>query len=221
MFRHLFPPLAVAIALAAGTAMAEQSAGPVGLDRMQNWAADHEALLNAKLGGLKAGLNLTPEQEKYWGPFENAVREAEKLHMQHMLARTERMRERVEGAQGGPGAQTPSPVDRLDAWAMGLAEDAAALKNIADAARPLYDGLNDQQKRIFAWLGRELLMMGHGHRGMGMLGYRHMGMMEGDRNEMGLAGPQGRDHMDMMGPGPGGMGPMQDGADEESNSDEE
>jgi len=223
MFRHLLPPLAgvVAIALAGGIALAQESPGPAGMGRMQNWVADHEALLNAKLGGLKAGLTLTPEQDRYWAPFENAVREAAKLHMHHVMARRERMREMMEGMQGGPDAKTPSPVDRLDALAMGLAEDAAALKNIADATRPLYDNLNEQQQRVFGWLGRELLMMGGGRHGVGMMGYRHMGATEGDRHEMGMGGPPGRGHMDMMGRGPGAMGRRHDGPDEESNSDDE
>ena len=50
----------------------------------QRWAADHQALLNAKLAGLKAGLQLTPDQEKLWGPFEAAVRDAAEMRMQHM-----------------------------------------------------------------------------------------------------------------------------------------
>ena len=221
MLRRLLSPLAsfVVIALAGGAAMAQETPAPAGMGRMQNWVADHEALLNAKLGGLKAGLNLTPEQERHWAPFETAVREAAKLHMQHAMARRQRMREMMEGLGGGD-AKTPSPIDRLDAWAMGLAEDAAAVKNIADAARPLYDSLNGQQQRVFGWLGRELLMMGHGrpwmHRGPG-----HMGMMEGDRDDIGMGGPPGHGHMDMMGDGQRAMGRMHDGPDEESSSDNE
>lgn len=222
MLRRLFPPLAgavaVAIVLTAGPVLAQEPGAPAGMERMHNWAADREALLNAKLAGLKAGLNLTAEQEKNWAPFENAAREAAKLQMQHMMARMERMHAMMEGMRGNPGAQMPSPIDRLDTWALILAEDAAAIKNVADAARPLYGSLDENQKRIFGWLGRELLMMGHGHHGMGMM-RRHMGMMEGDHDEMGM-GPQGRDHMDMM--GHGAMGPMMhDGADEGGNSGDE
>jgi len=219
MFRRLFPLFAGAVAIAAAgpAALAQQPGPPAGMERMQNWVADHEALLNAKLAGLKAGLSLTPDQEKYWGPFEGAVREAAKLHMQHMMARMERMRAMMEGMHG---QQARSPVDRLDAMAMGLAEDAAAIKNIADAARPLYDSLNDSQKQIFGWLGRELLMMGHGHPGMGRMGRHRMGMMEGEHDEMGMGGPDGRDDH-MMGAGPGAMGPMHDDAGDDGNSDQE
>jgi hypothetical protein len=33
------------------------------MERMQHWADDHEAMLDAKLAGLKAGLRLTSDQE--------------------------------------------------------------------------------------------------------------------------------------------------------------
>jgi hypothetical protein len=36
----------------------DQRSGPMGMERMQHWAADHQVLLDAKLAGLKAGLKL-------------------------------------------------------------------------------------------------------------------------------------------------------------------
>ena len=59
------------------------SAEPAGMERMQHWAADHEALLDANLAGMKAGLKLTPDQEKLWGPFETVVRDAAKTRMEN------------------------------------------------------------------------------------------------------------------------------------------
>ena len=78
MRAYLLAPLA-AIALSASVsafaltaaAQGEEASGPR-MERMQHWAADHEALLDARLAGLKAGLKLTPDQEKSWGPFEAA-----------------------------------------------------------------------------------------------------------------------------------------------------
>ena len=37
-------------------------------ERMQQWAADRETMLDAKLAGMKAGLGLTADQEKRWDP---------------------------------------------------------------------------------------------------------------------------------------------------------
>jgi hypothetical protein len=138
---------------------------------------------------LKAGLKLTPDQEQLWGPFESAVRDAAKMRMKHMRAMMDRMR----GAMG-EGAERPSPVDHIEMMAAHMSEAASALTKIADAAKPFYASLDDSQKRIFGWLGRELLMMGHGHRGMGMMG-----------------------HEDMMRQG---MGTMRQGHDDEGPDDE-
>jgi len=155
-----------ALVLSAGTLSAkadpmDQRSGPMGMERMQHWAADHQALLDAKLAGLKAGLKLTPDQEKLWGPFEAAVRDAAKMRMEHMRAMMDRMRGMM-----GEDAERRSPVDHIEMMASHMSEAASALTKIADAAKPFYASLDDSQKRIFGWLGRELLMMGRGHRGM-------------------------------------------------------
>jgi len=142
--------------------------------RMQHWATDHEALLDAKLAGLKAGLRLNPDQEKLWGPFEAAVRSAAEMRMRHMMGRMEMMRggpgmgPEGEDEEGGPA----SPVDRLAAMADHLSEAGAAIKKVADTAKPLYASLDDTQKRLFGMLGREMMMVGHGHGGM-MGGHHH------------------------------------------------
>jgi len=168
------PFLITALVLSAGVLSAkaapmDQGSAPMGMERMQHWAADHQALLDAKLAGLKAGLKLTPDQEQLWGPFEAAVRDAAKMRMEHMRAMMDRMR----GAMG-EGAERPSPVDHIEAMAAHMSEAASALTKIADTAKPFYASLDDSQKRIFGWLGRELLMMGQGHRGMGMMCHEDM-----------------------------------------------
>ena len=146
---------------------------PEGMRWMQQWQADHEAMLDAKLAGLKAGLKLTPDQEKLWGPFESAAREAADMRMKHMEDRMARMREIRRGEEMGKegeegGGEGASPVDRLDRLASRLSEAGAALKKVADAAKPLYDSLDDQQKRVFGFLSRQMMRMGHPGMGMGM-----------------------------------------------------
>jgi hypothetical protein len=222
------------------------------MERMQHWAVDHEALLNAKLAGLKAGLKLTPDQEKLWAPFEAAVRDAAKLRvdqMKAMMDRMQKMREMVgqmrdssDLKEGGPIGQTISPVDRLEAMAKGMSERSAAMLNLAEAAKPLYAGLDDSQKRLFGLLGGDALMMGHGHRAMGMMGGMGrgmmggmgmmgrdgtgMGMMEDDGMDMGMMGGErgmkGQCGMGMMGHEPSGTNMMgsQSGGEEDSSDDE-
>jgi hypothetical protein len=193
---------AFAVAVVAG--VAAQTDNPPQPPRMQHWAADHEAMLNAKLAGLKAGVGLTADQEKYWGPFEAAVRDAAQLRMQHMQMRMEhwrRMRmggpEMRESEMGGQEMGEPemgeergapnSPIDRLEAVADHLSEAGAALKKVADTAKPLYASLDDTQKRVFVMLGRDLFEHGHGEMGWGHgrggWGPPHHGGEEGPEDE--------------------------------------
>lgn len=214
MIRYVLPTLAAlaicAFGVSATTAQAELSE-PAGMDRMQHWAADHEALLDARLAGLKAVLKLTPDQDKLWTPFEAAVRDAAKMRMEHMKAMMDRMQkmretmgqDKSDTKDMGPAGQEASPVDRLETLAQRMSERGAALEKVAGAAKPLYTALDDTQKRLFDLLGREMLMMGHGHGGMGMMGGMRMGMgmMGGGREMMGEGGMMGRmgDRMKAMG----------------------
>ena len=249
MRRVLLPPLAAlsigVFAFAPAMAAPGESSGPPGMEQMQHWAADHEALLDARVAGLKAGLKLTPDQEKLWPPFEMAVRDAAKTRMERMKAMMDRMQkmrdmDMTEPMQGsddmkymGPPDQAVSPVDRVEALAQRMSDRGAALKKVADTAKPLYASLDDTQKRLFGLLGGETLLMGHGphHRGMGPMGGMGKGMMGGGMGMMGLNGMgmmgggdgmMGQGGMGMMGRGHRGMEMMgSEQSDDEDRSDEE
>jgi hypothetical protein len=218
MMRHIVLPLAVLAAwtfVPAARAASDESSAPA-TGRMQEWAADHEAFLDAKLAGLRAGLRLTSDQDKLWPPFETAIRAAAKLHMDQMKSMMDRMRKMHEMMmQGAAPDEAGSPVDRLEALGQRLSERGAAIEKVADAAKPLYASLDDSQKRRFVLLGRELIMMGHGHLAMGMM--HGMGMM--GHSAMGHEGMMGgeSDRMEGMGRGPDEHGPD----DEDDNSDEQ
>jgi hypothetical protein len=138
----------------------------------ERWSEDRQAILDARLAGLKAGLKLTPDQEKLWDPFESAARDLAQLRMAHMQGMMDRMNSPEEGG--------PDPIDRLDKMATRLANAGAALKKVADAARPLYASLDDRQKRTFVFLAHEMMMMGHhGTGGMGPHESRHPGAGDG------------------------------------------
>lgn len=126
---------------------AESDQQAASAERMQQWAADRETMLDAKLAGMKAGLGLTADQEKLWSPFESAVKDADKSRMD---AIGQMMRMRAQG-------ERMSPIDHLDAMADRLSQGAANLKKIADAAKPLYDSLDESQKHKFGMLGRMLM----------------------------------------------------------------
>jgi LTXXQ motif family protein len=139
--------LAVSASAFALTAAAEGDQQPSHGERMQHWAADRETMLDAKLAGMKAGLQLTLDQEKLWGPFESAVKDAAKARMDAMQ---QMMQTREQG-------EHMSPIDHLEAMADRLAQGATDIKKIADAAKPLYASLDDSQKHKFGMLGRMLM----------------------------------------------------------------
>jgi zinc resistance-associated protein len=217
MMRHI---LLACAALAAWTfapaaPAAEDEASQPAMERMQHWAEDHEAMLDAKLAGLRAGLRLTSDQEKLWPPFETAIRDAAKLHMEQMKSMMERMRKMHETMMQGEPGEAVSPIDRLEAMGQHMSARGAAIEKVAEAGKPLYASLDDSQKRRFVMLGRALFMMGHGHpgaemmHGTGMMGHGAMGherMMGGES-----------DRMEGMGHGSDEHGPD----DEEDNSDQQ
>lgn len=134
---------------------------------------DRAAFVDAKIAAVKAGLKLTPDQEKMWPPVEAAVRDFAKQRIAMANARaSERDARRAardqKGSQDGKPAtadQARDPMVRLRDRADRMAETAAGLKKIADAADPLYKSLDDGQKRRLTMLTR----MGghHGWRGRG------------------------------------------------------
>jgi hypothetical protein len=108
---------------------------------------DRAAFADARIAAVRAGLKLTPDQEKLWPPVEAAVRDFAKMRIDRANAR---MNERQDDARG---PQTPdNPVARLQQRADAMATTAAALKRIAEAADPLYKTLDDGQKRRLAIL---------------------------------------------------------------------
>jgi hypothetical protein len=128
---------ATALTLVAGvSAYAQQSpAGPDFGRRQQFGAEDRAAFLDARIAALHAGLKLTPEQEKAWPAFEQAYRD---------LATTRGDR------SAGPRTEQPSdPGQRAQRNADALAARSTALKRYADAVAPLYQSLDDGQKRRF------------------------------------------------------------------------
>jgi len=169
--------LATTIALSLGgasLALAQQGPGQQGpgRDRMGWRAEDAAAFTDARVAALKAGLKLTPEQEKNWPAVETAIRELAKDRADRMKARMERMaalREARRGddkTQSGSAQPGPDAIARLRQGADAMTTRAANLKKLADAAEPLYKSLDDGQKHRFGALLRMGGRGGHapGHR---------------------------------------------------------
>ena len=105
-------------------------------------ADDIKAFTDARIAALRAGLQLTPDQEKNWPSFEQAVRDLVKLRV-----------DRIQAREAGSEQQSPAnPFDRMQRRAEVMSQFGAALKNVADMGAPLYQSLNDAQKHQFSLL---------------------------------------------------------------------
>jgi LTXXQ motif family protein len=112
---------------------------------------DMRAFADARIAALRAGLALSPDQEKNWPPFEQALRAAAKDRIDRVQAR--------QAAGEATQAQAADPVERLKRVADAMSRRGAVLKQIADTAAPLYQSLDDAQKDRFGVLAR----MGRAH----------------------------------------------------------
>jgi zinc resistance-associated protein len=136
-----------------GLAVADDSAQRQQHDRFS--PEDRAAFFDARLAALKAGLELNAEQERNWPPLESAMRDLAKQRAERFAA----WRARRDDTQDQDAEV--SPIDRLTRTSERLNARAADLQKLATAAKPLYDSLDDGQKRRFAVLFHG--GMGHGH----------------------------------------------------------
>ena len=99
-------------------------------------ADDIAAFTDARIVALKTALRLTPDQEKNWPPVEQALRD---------LSKERAARRQARSAAGQPVDATERLRNRADA----LTARAATLRRLADAEKPLYQSLDEAQKRRF------------------------------------------------------------------------
>jgi len=148
---------ALAVAGAALVHAQDRPRGP----HMERWggpAAHHQlspddirAFTDARIAGLKAGLALTPDQDKNWPPFEQAMRDLAKDRL-----------DRMEAQGNAPGES--DPIVGLQRRADAVTRRGTLLKQLAASAALLYQSLDDAQKRRFLMLarfGRSEHMRGH------------------------------------------------------------
>ena len=149
-------------------------------------ADDMAAFTDARIAALKAGLELTTDQQKNWPTFEQALRDVAQLRMQRIAARQARLQRGA--AQQSATPQTPSPngpFDRMGKRADAMGKTSAALKKLADAGAPLYSSLSDAQKERFKTLSR-LLRPHHHHMRMASNEQRDGGWRQGGQGGRGM-----------------------------------
>ena len=125
-------------------AYAEETSSTTGMRHPS--ATDLKALTDARVGIIKAALQMTPDQEKYWPAVEEAIRARAK----NRQARFERVAElRDSGPMEAVGEH--NPVELMQRRAERLNQRAADLKKLADAWEPLYKTLTPDQKKRMAF----------------------------------------------------------------------
>jgi len=131
-------------------ACAAEANSTVGL--AQPSAADMKSLTDMRVGIVKAALQLTPDQEKYWPAIEDAIRARAK----NRQARLERVAELHES---GPmdAFHDANPVELMQRRADGLIQRGTDLKKLADAWEPLVKTLSDDQKRRVVFVSLALM----------------------------------------------------------------
>jgi hypothetical protein len=176
--RKTFLLALVAAALAAGGAWAQDSGKPSTSSEAEDpvfsrpgrmSAEDAAAFSEARIAALKAGLQLKADQEKNWPAVETALRDAAKARIANM----------DEWRDQAPATFESDPIGALQRRAQNMTARAGALEKVAAAAKPLYDTLDEGQKRRFGPLlqaairGRMQGMGGMGGMGGGPGGMRH------------------------------------------------
>lgn len=145
-------------------------------------AEDRAAFFDARIAAIHAGLKLTADQERLWPPVESAVRD---MARQMMELRDQRQ------SQAAPA----DPVERMARMGEAATRRGQAMSKLAEAARPLYASLSDDQKRRLQTLMRQ----GGGMMGRDEDGGRHgrhhdrMGRHDWGREDGGMRGPRWRD----------------------------
>ena len=171
----------------AGSSLVYAQQGAPAPQRWQPSQQDREAFAAARIAALKAGLQLTPEQEKNWPAFEAALKDFSRYRLEQRTARVNRQ-------------PTDNPTERLRRRAEAFGNAAAALKKLADAQEPLYNSLDEAQKRRFGMLASAMRGQAwryHHRRAMGF------GRGQGfDRPGRGGEGWRGRRGDNDQGPGP-------------------
>jgi hypothetical protein len=134
--------------------------------------AEMDALTNARIAGIRAGLNLTAEQQALFGPVEQALRAM-------ATERANRWDERRE-RRGASDRDRLDLAERMARQAERASRTAQNLTALSGAMQPFYASLDEGQKRLLPRLMRPAG------------GYRHAMRHHGGRgghDRMGRGGP--------------------------------
>src|ERR1700744_214883 len=156
-----------ALALIGSTLVYAQQQGGGGGRHHQMTPDRYVKRTNERIAAIKAGLELTPDQQQAWGAYQQTLEDLVQFRVQRMQARQANQQQagNAQPKRGGGDAfaRLPRGVDLREHWA-------PLVKKGAHAGEPLYQSLSDAQKGRFKMLAAALLpkltMMGQrGNRG--------------------------------------------------------
>jgi LTXXQ motif family protein len=107
------------------------------------WMCGVAKHIDGRLAFLKTELKITPEQEKLWEDFATVA----KTNATSMEELCEAKKAKWKDAKEKGDAERPPLPERLDARAESLKAKLEALRAKTNAVKPLYDALNDEQKK--------------------------------------------------------------------------
>ena len=148
--RKIATAAAVAVLVAASASIPTLAQSPSRQAIERSGASNWESLTDARINIVKAALQLTPDQEKYWPVIEDAIRARAKDRQARVAAAAEEVKKLRTG--DSEAVRDRNPVEFLRQHSDALAQRAADLKKLADAWQPLYQNSDSNQKRRMAFL---------------------------------------------------------------------
>ena len=131
-------------------AQSSKTSSPATPERLN--ATDRNTLTDMRVDLVKAALQLTPEQEKYWPAVEAAIRAG----AEDRKARIAKIQETV-GRRADESRievmRNRDPIAFLQRRSQALAQRSADLDKFAEAWQPLYNTLSQEQRQRMAALG--------------------------------------------------------------------
>jgi len=197
--------LATATTFSALPALAQQGGGGEGRHQHRLEQVDREALVDARIAAIRAGLRLTAEQEPLFAPVEQAIRDQAQQRMERWGEMRGQMRDMSREERREQRAERQAEYDfmsRLEARAAHAGAHASQLGSLASAMNPLWESLDENQQRLLPVLMQDTMGGRGGHR---MAGYQQ----RGERGMMGRSGGRGEGRGWGGGEGRGGGRGMQ------------
>ncbi len=130
-------------------AQTPQTSSPASPQRLN--ATDRNTLTDMRVDLVKAALQLTPEQEKYWPAVESAIRASAEDRKARIAKIQETVGRRADESRMEV-MRNRDPIAFLQRRSQELAQRSADLDKLAEAWQPLYNTLSQEQRQRMAAL---------------------------------------------------------------------